>query len=290
MSLRLPPRYYNTPTRARFRRHRLPAELWDTWELLNAIAWVNDYKFTPPVSWNDLAPYLDVEAQALGDRLARLETLGWLNVERKPGRKNVYTLHVPEDTADACGEATSLIPNRGEDSPREPLAAGADVLAPAEDTTVVHYSGRPDINAVAAGKDYLVFDELIFQGRIPAATGNIITRTREQVERIRDALWDLGLCEEDAQEEALRLRHVTAEYAEDWTIHRRLNSKQEGVDLFTGETTDQPKLGGGYYRMQIREKRTSPYTMSRAQRHDYRAKKDREWEENVTEERLEQTP
>ena len=268
MTLRLPPRYYNTPTHARFRKHRLPAELWDTWELLNALSWVNDYKFTPPTSLRDLARFLGVKEDAVRDRLARLSALGWLQITRQSGKESIYFPIVPDDTPDSCGEAASMISpvasedssglsETAENSARDPSRGGA--CRNVEDTPVVDYRGRNSV----------VVDSISSNPEKNSTTTNTIkapvraTRSKEETYRIGDALADLDLETDEAVEEILALEHVTAEYCEDWILHKR----------FAGQ-----KLGGGYYRIQIREKRASPYVMSKKQRADYRSEKDDEWE------------
>lgn len=274
MSIHLPPRYYNTPTHARFRKHRLPAELWDTWELLNAISWVNDYKFTPPTALIELASFLTVKPDALRDRLARLQQYGWLLVDPRPGRENVYTPLVPPDVAGSCGKPASLIRNRGEDSPGTMEGNGNGVLALAaeveEVTPVVDYRGPNSVVAVV-GTDVPEPEK-----SVPTATTSITpARTREDRRRIRDALWDLGIESDEAQAKilgdepdvvrgkAVDYSHVTPEYVEDWmAYHVEIGAKA--------------KLHAGYYRQQIREGRASTRTMSDQERTDYRAFNDRE--------------
>jgi len=284
MSLRLPPRYYNTPTHARFRKHRLPPELWDTWELLNAISWVNDYKFTPPTPLSEMAAFLTVKPDALRDRLARLQKSGWLMIDPRPGRENVYTPIVPPDVADSCGKPASLIRGCGEDSSGTMESDGYSDLAPKpgidvpSDTPVVDYRGPYSTVVVAVGTDLPNSEE-----SVPTTTTSITpvrARTKEERRRIRYALWDLGIESTEAQDKILGdeseifrggprdYSHVTPEYVEDWLAHYR-------------EVGQRANLGGGYYRMQIREKRESSYEMSATGRAEYRAQNDAEWAEKV---------
>ncbi len=123
------------------------------------------------------------------------------------------------------------------------------------------------------------FPEIEFKNRTAVAVINsVLTRTREEKFRIQEALDDLGLVDDEAHDELLALRNVTPEYAEDWLMSYILAGK--GRD---GER----KLSPGYYRQQMRERRTPPYRMSMSQRRDYREQKDFEWEQHVTEDRME---
>lgn len=80
--------------------------------------------------------------------------------------------------------------------------------------------------------------------------------------RIEDALYDLGLVDDDAFEEVLALAHVSVEYMEDWVAYSRHNRR----------------VGPGYYRMQIRHGRVSPYRFRDEERVDYRRRNDDEHE------------
>jgi len=102
-------------------------------------------------------------------------------------------------------------------------------------------------------------------------------RTRADRNRIRDALWDLGIETDEAYAKILgdapdlfrgRPRdysHITPEYVEDWLAHYQRVGQRAG-------------LGPGYYRTQIREQRQSPYRMTATARAEYRAANDAEWE------------
>lgn len=118
-------------------------------------------------------------------------------------------------------------------------------------------------------------------------------RSKDDEARIVDALWDLDLRDsrvvdailgripEMFRGQPLDFSHITPEYVEDWVLHRRLEAKRRPGGLF-GEAGDllgdgdafEYALGAGYYRMQIREKRESPYHMSDKQRAAYRARWD----------------
>ena len=114
-------------------------------------------------------------------------------------------------------------------------------------------------------------------GSTNAGDALIQGRTREERNRIRDALWDLGIGTDEAYAKILgdapdllrgRPRdytHVTPEYVEDWLAHYHRVGKRAG-------------LGPGYYRTQIREQRQSPYRMTATARAEYRAANDAEWE------------
>ncbi len=80
--------------------------------------------------------------------------------------------------------------------------------------------------------------------------------------RIRDALEELDLLDPAAVDELLGYGHVTPEYVEDWVEHRRWNKH---------------RVGGGFYRMQIRNRRVSPYAMEPRDRSEFRWHKDREY-------------
>ncbi len=116
---------------------------------------------------------------------------------------------------------------------------------------------------------------------VPTTTASTSTlaRARTKAERnyIRDALWDLGIETDEAVGKILGdapemfrgsprdYSHVTPEYVEDWLAHLWKIGKQAG-------------LGAGYYRLQIREQRESPYAMSVTERAEYRAQNDEAWE------------
>ena len=250
MTLRMPPRYYNTPTRARFRKYPLPAELWDTWELLNALSWVNDYKFTPPTSSRDLAHCLGISEDALYDRAARLERLHWLTVDRQKGKMNVYHPLVPEDTletvedCDSCAESASLIPAlRGEDSSRVPGNGNGNTHAAALPMTELPTSG---VHATSANSTVVV--ALQNSDSDKTTTTNSTTPAPEKFtldERVRlEAAFDeLGIGR-NAWDELCALEWMSVEYAEAWVAHKRAEGR---------------KLGGGFYRMEMREGRESPY-------------------------------
>jgi hypothetical protein len=263
MTLRMPPRYYNTPTRARFRKHRLPPELWDTWELFNALSWINDYKFTPPTSSRDIAHVLNIGEDALYDRTARLEQLCWLTVDRQKGKTNVYHPLVPEDTCktvedcDCCAEGTSMIHDSGEDSSRVTGTAlgnarQAELPELAQPTSGVHSTSS---NSTVVVVDLSKVNDL----NQTTKTTNSTTPARAKAEHalIFDALDVLGIITPEATSEILGFEHVTAEYVEDWVASRE-------------EIDPKGKLSGGYYRMQIRANRKPPYRMTESGRAEFR--------------------
>jgi hypothetical protein len=140
MTLRLPPKHVVFPSNAVFRKYPPPPDLWETWKLIRAIAWVNRYEFTPPASLAELlALHHDLKARALEYRLQRLEATGWLKVQRTSGRASVYIPTVPDDkpidysteTAVHGGEPASVIRQKdGEDSARHaPIVNSAGQLA-----------------------------------------------------------------------------------------------------------------------------------------------------------------
>jgi hypothetical protein len=144
--------------------------------------------------------------------------------------------------------------------------------------------GMQKATRIVVDKDSLDLDQ-----KNLATTDNLASAksdTRDD-ERRRDCLWDLDLRNDEAHAEILACEWATLEYLEDWVLHRHLTAKRQGR-LF-GEDWIDFKLKGGYYRLQIREQRQSPYQMSAAQRREYRERKDREWEQSVTEERMEPT-
>lgn len=118
-------------------------------------------------------------------------------------------------------------------------------------------------------------------------------RTLEEIERIKNALWDLNIRDMHAVDVILGeipemflgrprdFSHVTAEFVEDWVLHRRLTAKRGSDDLLGDGDQFEYALDGGFYRMRIREKRESPYQMSYQQRADYRAKWDEANDDNV---------
>lgn len=264
MTLRLPPRYYNTPTHARFRKHRLPSELWDTWELLNALAWVNDYKFTPPTALVEMAVFLTIKPDALRDRLARLQQSGWLKIDPQPGRENVYTPIVPPDVppkpinrskdfggvADSCGKPASLIRNCGEDSSGTMEGNGGSdsapvggVAAPAV-TPVVDYRGA---NSTAAA---VCTDSSISEKIVPAAAvNNTHGRAREATttdfqHEIADALFQIFGIEEPSASRIAAQPHVDRAYLRAWS---RYKHKSDALKLEQGKV----ELGPAFYARQF---------------------------------------
>lgn len=132
MTARLPPNYYTIPSAARFRRHRLPSELWETWELIRAFSWLNGYQFTPPLSERELCEYLHVKVRALQDRFKLLRAWGWLGIQANPGRENSYVPLVPADRPESCGESASVSRHCDEESSGQAAGQGTAELAPAE--------------------------------------------------------------------------------------------------------------------------------------------------------------
>ncbi len=282
MTVRLPPRYFNVPRLARFRQHRLPRELYYTWETIYSLGWINRYEFTPPLLTRELAELCGLEERAFQSHVQKLKAWAWFSQIESTRNGNVYRPNVPADTPESCG--------RGAASDFEPASNGTD-FSGCDGTAVGAIPGEteregcsemhPSADNIAATAGIFSFRELVFRGRIPAVVANsVITRTREERFRIAEALQELGLIDEEAQEELLSLRHVTPEYTEDWLMSYRLCGR--GRD---GER----KLSPGYYRQQMREQRQPPYAMSPRQRREYREQKDFEFEQQATEERMEET-
>jgi len=132
--LRLPPHNIVIPTIAMFRDDPLPQELWETWSLLRALAWVNKYEFTPPMTIRELLDLHNqrkktpIKKRALQTRLERLKDMGWLEI-RLTGRGNIFVPIVPPTTpamvqAAARREPASVtLPHFDEaDSPRMSIA------------------------------------------------------------------------------------------------------------------------------------------------------------------------
>ncbi len=277
MRLRLPPRYFNVPRLARFRAHRLPRELYFTWETIYALGWVNRYEFTPPLLTRELAALCGLEERAFQAHVQKLRAWGWFAQIDNTRNGNVYRPHVPDDTPESCGELTSDAGSAASDFESAPN--GTDFSGHA-DTTVEDVLGAEGcskmhpsraITAVAA-----VLDLGAHSKEIPTAAA-VITRTREDEFRIRDALDDLGLVDDEAQAELLGLPHVTPEFVEDWVCSHLLDGNGRGGNS---------NLGPGYYRLQIRQGRRSRFEMSPKRRREYRAQKDLEWEKDVTDARM----
>ncbi len=279
MKVRLPPNVLVIPTRAVFRVNRLPPELWDTWTVVLGVAWVTKGRLTPPVSLRDLAAVHagTIEERALLRRLKRLEELGWLTVQRASGSENIYYPVVPPDGPATIPERDSVTaPERTAETSR--CSEDGTQLNTFDPPPVVHDTPGPlNIAVAAAVQDYSAPSEqnalkanALEQNKKSetAAAANInldqsdAPRTREECDRIGDCLVDLGLEAGGAVDEALALAHVTVEFLEDWVLYKRYNDH----------------LGAGYYRMQIRAGRASPYHMSKRQRAEYRHQKDEDWE------------
>lgn len=144
--IKLPPSHYVCPSSAIFRPDPLPPHLAETWHILRGIAWVNKYKFTPPVSMPELltvhytATHKPLSKQALIERIAELENRGWLVVERRPGRENVYSTVVPTVQQTAHGaEGASVIPlvTRADSARVSPDGTSQVDLTTVADSTVV---------------------------------------------------------------------------------------------------------------------------------------------------------
>ncbi len=149
MTVRLPTRFIVIPVEAIFRPDPLPPELQETWFILRGISWVNEYRYTPPVSIDELLSLHQrkLTKQALLTRLERLEADEWLSVERQPGRKNIYRTVVPAGTlsenAASWAERPSLNRDSGEDSTRMTETTTAETDAPP--TSQVHLTSSIDI-------------------------------------------------------------------------------------------------------------------------------------------------
>ena len=128
--LKLPPHNIVIPTLAMFRDDPLPQELWETWSLLRALAWVNKYEFTPPMTIRELLDLHNqrkknpIDVRGLQKRLKHLKDLGWLEI-RFTGRANVFvplvppTLQKAEHAAARREPASVTLPHSDEaDSPR----------------------------------------------------------------------------------------------------------------------------------------------------------------------------
>ena len=138
--LKLPPYNIVIPTHAMFRDDPLSQELWETWSLLRALAWVNKYEFTPPMTIRELLDLHNkrkknpIDVRGLQKRLRALKDLGWLDV-RFTGRANVFVPLVPpvsqeaEDAAARREPASVTLPHFDEaDSPRM-TATNEDIAA-----------------------------------------------------------------------------------------------------------------------------------------------------------------
>lgn len=86
-----PPRYILIPSALFFEQPRLPDYLLCTYEMVLALAWVNDYVKTPPISTAQLAAFCRLSERTLRRHLAKLEQRGYLTVESSPtGAEQVY--------------------------------------------------------------------------------------------------------------------------------------------------------------------------------------------------------
>ncbi len=255
VSLRLPPEYVVVPTKAIFRENPLAPELWDTWKVLRAIAWVNNYEFTPPVSVAELVAIHrdEIGPRALFKRLARLERQGWIRVERRAGMRTVYIPTVPPDVppdstrlAATCAEGASMIPGVGEDSSRSMSEAESAYATP--ELQFTGQSGNTVVVALDRSDPGVDFQQ--------QQQSNTRTRTREEAERLQAAFEELGIGE-NAWAELLALPHVTVEYVEEWVAQRRATHG---------------RLGGGFYRTEMRLGHRSPYRVKReeSERHEKR--------------------
>lgn len=136
MTVRLPTRFIVIPVEAIFRPDPLPPELQETWFILRGISWVNEYRYTPPVSIDELLSLHQrkLTKQALLTRLERLEADEWISVERQPGRKNIYRTVVPavniSENAASWAERPSLNRDSGEDSTRMTESNNAEDTQP----------------------------------------------------------------------------------------------------------------------------------------------------------------
>jgi hypothetical protein len=291
------------PPDAIYRRYPLPPDLFETWIILRGLSWVNKYLMTPPASLSELLEFHHaLKLRALEYRLERLERTGWLTVNRSSGKVNVYATTVPPDNppdkpidyavqaAVHGGEPTSLRGISPEESarcaPGSEIGAGFDVSHNTPATDCTSFS-----STVVVGTNFLQHDEKnLYQQQQSTATpatdcrGVENSRSSAETEQIVNALWDLDIRDDAAVDAILGkipemfrgcprdFSHVTPEYVEDWVLHRRLTAKKGGRDLLGDGAQFEYALGGGYYRMQIREKRASTYRMSDRQRAEYRAR------------------
>ena len=207
---------------------------------------------------DDDHPFIKIVGTELdGTRLFRVCKLAWCG--KDPAR----------------GGGKKSLPLAAKHLPRSPVVVGTDSSAKAEPaSTTANLQSPITINPLGdIGKGLPIAPDSSLDARPALIHG----RTREERNRIRDALWDLGIETEEAYAKILgdapdlfrgRPRdysHVTPEYVEDWVAHYHRVGQRAG-------------LGPGYYRTQIREQRQSPYRMTAAARAEYRAANDAEWE------------
>lgn len=84
MSIKLPPRYVNTPVHAI--GHELPDAENMTYIRLYALAWKTNGQETPPLELTALLGYLRIGRSALYKRLSRFAEMGWLrSASPRPG-------------------------------------------------------------------------------------------------------------------------------------------------------------------------------------------------------------
>ncbi len=115
-----PPRTIMLPAAAVYRADKLPPELMDTWLIVLGAAYVNAYRYTPPLSLAELTGlhFGTLQQRALVDRLQRLEQLGWLAVTRASGIRNVYSPIIPPERASFGGASSfTLAPKRPPSAP-----------------------------------------------------------------------------------------------------------------------------------------------------------------------------
>lgn len=188
MTLRLPPKHVVFPSNAIFRKYPLPPDLLETWQLLRALAWVNRYEYTPPVSLGELlALHHNIKARSLEYRLMRLEMTGWLKIQHTNGRANVYTPIVPDDkpidysteTAVHGGEPASVIrQDDGEDSARHAPMVKSVVTA------------TPAIGCRGASSSRISDQS---ESSIDESTTTIMSRAREILAAVNVRVCDLNL-------------------------------------------------------------------------------------------------
>ncbi len=279
MKVRLPPNVLVIPVKAMFRVNRLPPELWDTWNVLVAIAWVTRGKATPPVSLRELAAVHmgTIQERALVERLHRLEKLGWLTVQRTSGSENMYYPVVPPDGPATIPERDSVtdplgaaeISRRSASGTEQNTSVAEDGRAPSSAPDCI--GGSPNIAAAAAVSAGGAFQKQLqalerhqalekrqaFQEPPEPETATTTTansedtrigprRSPEEVRHICDALAELEIDDPNALEELLALPHVTVDLVENWVRYKRHN----------------PNLGGGFFRLRLRAGKPSPYPNS----------------------------
>jgi len=206
MTARLPTRFIVIPVEALFRPDPLQPELQETWLVLRGISWVNEYRFTPPVSIDELLSLHQrkISKQALLTRLERLQH-GWLEVERQPGRKNIYRAVVPpipvsEETA-SWAERPSMNRASGEDSTR--VTENSDTEDAAAPTSQVHLTSPIDV-VVGTDSLHLKTDGKEQQQYTPLR------------ERVRELLREIGIGGSNL--ERLVSSGITLETAADWLL------------------------------------------------------------------------